>query len=235
MRGWVWIAAGLLACARAGGAVDVGPASAPRMEFTPLPPGTYQLPAIQVVADAMLVDERGRPVRLASLTHGKITLLTFFYSYCVEPLGCPFARDTLRSMRDRILGDAALAHEVRFVGISCDPSTDTPAVLAAYARDVTRGGPFEWRLLTARSVAALLPVLEDFGQDVSVDTDEHGQPTRALHHMLKVFLIDPHGSVREIYSLAYLQPEVMLNDISTLYLEAHAPSTDSRSAARATR
>lgn len=234
MRGWAWLAAALLVCTRAGGAVDVGPASAPRMEFTPLPPGTYQLPAIQAVADARLVDERGRPVRLAALTRGKITLLTFFYSYCVDPLGCPFARDTLRSMRDRILGDAALAHEVRFVGISCDPSTDTPTVLAAYARDVTGGVPFEWRLLTARSVAALLPVLEDFGQDVSVDMDEHGQPTRALHHMLKVFLIDTHGSVREIYSLAYLQPEVMLNDISTLYLETHTSSAGSHRSVRRT-
>jgi cytochrome oxidase Cu insertion factor (SCO1/SenC/PrrC family) len=64
-----------------------------------------------------------------------------------------------------------------------------------------------------------LPVLEDFGQDVSVEVDEQGRPTRTLHHMLKVFLIDPHGTVREIYSVAFIQPEVMLNDIRTLYLE----------------
>src|SRR2546430_4394212 len=37
--------------------------------------------------------------------------------------------------------------------------------------------------------------------------------------MLKVFLIDHRGRVREIYSLAYLQPQVMLNDIRTLHLE----------------
>jgi hypothetical protein len=38
--------------------------------------------------------------------------------------------------------------------------------------------------------------------------------------------------VREIYSLAYLQPEVMLNDIRTLYLEPHTSSADARRAAR---
>jgi hypothetical protein len=38
--------------------------------------------------------------------------------------------------------------------------------------------------------------------------------------MLKVFLIDPRGMVREIYSLAYLQPDVMFNDIKTL-VQAH--------------
>jgi hypothetical protein len=50
--------------------------------------------------------------------------------------------------------------------------------------------------------------------------------------MLKVFLIDPRGRVREIYSLAYLQPEVMLNDIRTLHLEPQTRKPDARTAAR---
>jgi len=40
--------------------------------------------------------------------------------------------------------------------------------------------------------------------------------------MLKVFLIDPAGQVREIYSSAFLHPAVMLNDIRTLALESGA-------------
>ena len=210
-----------LAWANAWGAVDAAPASAPRMEFTPLPPGSYRLAAIQAVTDARLLDEQGRAVRLRALTRGKITLLTFFYSYCVDPLGCPFARETLRAMRTRLLADPPLAAAVRFLGISCDPDHDTPPVIAAYAREVAGRAPFEWRFATAGSVATLLPVLDDLGQDVSVDVDASGRPSRARHHMLKVFLVDARGTVREIYSLAYLQPEVMLNDIRTLYLEAH--------------
>jgi protein SCO1 len=226
------VAGCLLAFASAQAAVDVGPAMAPRMEFTPLQPGTYRLQAIQSVEDATLLDEHGRPQRLSALTKGKITLLTFFYSYCVDPLGCPFAHQTLSQLRDRILRDRELARDVRFVGISCDPTTDTPDVLARYAVDFTSSSRFEWRFLTARSVSALLPVLDDFGQDVSVEVDESGRPTRALHHMLKVFLIDPRGRVREIYSLAYIQPEVMLNDIWTLYFEPQTRSRDVRAAAR---
>src|SRR3979490_90358 len=222
------VAACLLILASARAAVDVGPATAPRMEFTPLPPGTYQLPAIQSVEDATLLDERGRPVRLSALTQDKITLLTFFYTYCADPLGCPFAHQTLNMLRDRIVRDPALAREVRFVGISCDPSTDTPDSLARYATDFTTESRFEWRFLTARSVSALLPVLDDFGQDVSVEVDGSGRATRALHHMLKVFLIDRRGRVREIYSLAHLQPQVMLNDITTLYLERRARAFPTR-------
>src|SRR5256886_15862969 len=210
----------ILASAQA--AVDVSPATAPRMEFTPLAPGTYQLQAIQSVEDATLLDQRARPVRLSALTKGKITLLTFFYTYCVDPLGCPFAHQTLTLLRDRIVRDRELAGEVRFVGISCDPGNDMPDVLARYAMEFTSGSRLEWRFLTARSVSALLSVLADFGQDVSVDVDASGRATRALHHKLKAFLIDQRGRVREIYSLAYLQPQVMLNDIRTLYLERRA-------------
>jgi protein SCO1/2 len=210
----------LIAPARA--AVDVGPAVAPRMDFTPLPAGTYSLPAIQTVRDAVLLDEYAQPVHLRSLTAGKITLLTFFYTYCVDPLGCPSARETLTMLRDRILADRPMAADVRFVGITCDPLNDTPQVLSEYRASFASGRPFEWRFLTAKTVPALLPVLQDLGQDVSVDIDAEGNPTRALHHMLKVFLIDPRGRVREIYSLAFIQPEVMLNDIRTLYLESSA-------------
>jgi hypothetical protein len=49
--------------------------------------------------------------------------------------------------------------------------------------------------------------------------DANGHATRTLHHMLKMFLIDAHGEVREIYTLSFLQPQVMLNDIKTLAME----------------
>src|SRR5260370_4680004 len=145
------VAACLLTFASAQAAVDVSPATAPRMEFTPLPPGTYRLQAIQSVEDATLLDERGRAVRLSALTRGKITLLTFFYTYCVDPLGCPFAHQTLNLLHARILRDRDLERQVRFVGISCDPSTDTPDVRARHALDFTAESRFEGRLLTAQS------------------------------------------------------------------------------------
>jgi protein SCO1 len=65
----------------------------------------------------------------------------------------------------------------------------------------------------------LLPLLDDFGQDVSVELDEGGRPTRTINHMLKLFLIDRDGMVREIYALDYLHPAMMLNDIETLLIE----------------
>jgi cytochrome oxidase Cu insertion factor (SCO1/SenC/PrrC family) len=210
----------LLLAGVASAAEDPGKAAAPRMEFAPPRPGSYKLQKIQQVADALLLDSTGLAVKLSALTHGKITLLTFFYTYCADPLGCPFAHTTLANLRDRVTGDRALAGRVRFVSVSLDPTHDTPAAIASYGRGFTIDPTFEWRFLTARRVPELLPVLDDFGQDVTVDVDESGRATRTLHHMLKMFLIDAHGEVREIYTLAFLQPQVIFNDIKTLALEA---------------
>ena len=203
----------------ASAAIDPGKATPPRMEFVPPPPGTYKLQKIQRVSDAILLDSSGHSVRLSALTQRKITLLTFFYTYCADPLGCPFAHTTLADLRDRVRGDRALAERVRFVSVSLDPTHDTPTVIASYSKEFTIDSKFDWRFLTARRVPDLLPVLDDFGQDVSVEMDENGHATRTLHHMLKMFLIDARGEVREIYTLSFLQPQVIFNDIKTLSLE----------------
>lgn len=198
------------------------------MQFVAPAAGSYVLEHIQPTSDALLLDASGHLEHLAHFLHGKVTLLTFFYTYCVDPLGCPFAHVTLAELRDRILARPGLAARVRFVNVSLDPTRDTPAVIARYAEEMGTPPSFEWRVLTAPSVRTLLPLLDDFGQDVGVDTDEAGKPTRALHHMLKVFLIDPQGSVREIYSLAFMHPDVMFNDILTLVMEERRMSASDR-------
>jgi protein SCO1/2 len=218
------VAGAVCGCAAAFSAVDPGAATAPRMEFTPPRPGTYTLQKIQTIADAVLLDPAARPTRLSEVTTSKITLLTFFYTYCADPLGCPFAFRTLTDVRSRVLRDSALTRRVRFVSVSLDPTTDTPDAIGRYRAMVTRDSALEWDVLTARSVRELLPVLDDFGQDVSIERAAGGAARRTVHHMLKMFLVDRTGVVREIYTLAFLHSSVILNDIRTVYLEedAHA-------------
>jgi cytochrome oxidase Cu insertion factor (SCO1/SenC/PrrC family) len=231
LKAWLVTAFALAWIAQAArGAVDPGAASAPRTDFVVPEAGTYQLPEIQSTGEAELLDTSARVRHLSDFTHGKVTLLTFFYTSCPDPLGCPFGYVILSQLRARVAADPGLAAAVRFVNVSMDPANDTPAVIRRYADQFAGNQPFEWSFLTARSVSQLLPVLDDFGQDVTVETDARGGAGRVLHHMLKVFLIDSRGMVREIYSLAYLQPDVMLNDIRTLVPRAVArgeqPSRD---------
>jgi protein SCO1/2 len=73
-----------------------------------------------------------------------------------------------------------------------------------------------WWFLTTASVARLMPLLEGFGQDVSVESDANGRPTRTLNHLLKLFLVDAARDVREIYSVGTLSPQAIVNDLRTL-------------------
>jgi protein SCO1 len=225
-RAWHWrraLAAPALAWATAAGAAsDPALPSAPDMQFVPPPAGTYSLQRIQASPEGRLIDAYERPRELAALTHGKITLLTFFYTYCTDPLGCPFAYQLMSDLRRRIVSDGGLRRAVRFVSISFDPDHDTPEQLRRYAKGLSGESDFEWEFLTAASMAGLRPVLDSLGQDVRIETDPQGRPLRAINHMLKLFLIDPEGMVREIYALDFLHPAVIYNDIRTLRLEAAA-------------
>jgi hypothetical protein len=40
-----------------------------------------------------------------------------------------------------------------------------------------------------------------------------------LSHVLKVFLIDRAGDIREIYTSNFLHPQMVLNDVQTLLAE----------------
>ncbi|HET9022941.1 MAG TPA: SCO family protein [Burkholderiaceae bacterium] len=221
----VLLAAALLAFAGAArSAADPAQPQVPHMQFVPPAAGTYQLQRIQRVPDALLLDGQARARPLRDLTRGKVTLLTFFYTYCTDPWGCPFAYALMTGLRERLLVQPGTAGRVRFVSISFDPTFDTPETLRLHAGALPADTRLPWEFLTARSMAELVPLLADFGQDVRVEQDKQGRPLRTINHMLKLFLIDRAGVVREIYALDYLHPDMMVNDINTLLLE-EKPST----------
>jgi hypothetical protein len=65
-----------------------------------------------------------------------------------------------------------------------------------------------------RSARELRPLVEGFGQDV-----QSSRGRSELSHVLKVFLIDRAGDIREIYTSNFLHPQMVLNDIETLLAE----------------
>jgi protein SCO1 len=85
---------------------------------------------------------------------------------------------------------------------------------------VRKADGVEWSFLTTRSLRSLRPILAGFGQDVAPAADP---ALGAYSHVLKVFLIDGQGWVREIYSTSFLHEATMLNDLRTLVLEQQAP------------
>jgi len=197
-----------------------GPAPASRLEFEPPAAGSYRLPPIQAAPDGEVLDLSGRARPLADFTRGRLTLLAFVYTRCPDADGCPRATWAFGAVRGLLRQRPELLPHVRFVTMSFDPAHDTPRRLAEYAKRVGARSSPEWQFLTTRSRAALEPILEGFGQDLRVAAGSKARPgTEEFTHMLKVFLLDPAGQVREIYGTAYLVPEVVVNDLETLALE----------------
>ena len=194
----------------------------PPLDFEPPPPGTYALQRIMAAPDGEVLGVDGRARRLSEFTRGRITLLGFIYTTCIDPEGCPLAYRVFDVLAETLAATPALRDQVRFVTLSFDPARDTPGVMRRYAgsRLKTDGG-VPWYFLTTRSAKELLPLVDGFGQDVVTTIDRStGTPRRELSHVLKVFLIDPKGTVREIYSATFLHPKTVLNDIDTLLKES---------------
>src|SRR5687767_7625352 len=60
----------------------------PALDFVAPAAGTYPLHRIMPAPDGRVLDVRGRVQRLDRFTRGKITLLGFIYTTCIDPDGC---------------------------------------------------------------------------------------------------------------------------------------------------
>lgn len=199
------------------------PTAFPPLDYDPPPAGSYALHRIMAAPDGEVLGIDGRPQRLSKFTRGRITLLGFIYTTCVDPDGCPLAYRVFDAVKGAIVATPALRDKIQLVTLSFDPARDTPGVMRQYGGSRVRneGGGLRWYFLTTRSARALMPLVEGFGQDVRVTIDRsNGKPRRELSHVLKVFLIDAAGFVREIYTSTFLHPRTVLNDIETLLMEA---------------
>jgi protein SCO1/2 len=185
-------------------------------------PGSYRLPRLFTAPDGQVIASDGRTYRLHALLAGRLSVLSFMYTYCRDPEGCPLAWRAMETVHDELLRNAALASRAQLLSLSFDPSNDTPTQMAIYGGERARDERVRWRFLTTASVSRLLPLLSGFGQDVTVETDAQGRATRTLNHLLKIFLVDAQMQVREVYSVATLAPVAIVNDLHTLRLEADA-------------
>ena len=182
--------------------------------FGPPAAGSYELPAVKRVAGFVLKDSTGRAVDTERVTAGKVAVVSFIYTACPERLGCPLASLALQDLQAR-LKDQGLYRDVVLLSISFDPGRDSPAQLAKYAR-VYGADPAFWRFMTAPSSRVLEEMLESYGQDRAPVYDSRGRFTGRYSHVLKVFLVDRAGDIRNIYSAGFLVPDLVVNDIKTV-------------------
>lgn len=182
-------------------------------------PGSYNLPVIKPAADGDVLDAGGRKLRLHELTRGRITVLSFIYTRCAATRACPYATGVLNELHRISQTNSVLARNMRLVSLSFDPGADTPARMADYSAWLRRReAGAQWRFLTTRSQAELQPILAAYGQAVDKRRNP-ADPQGPLTHTLRVFLIDPQGRIRNIYSADTLDPRLVHSDVQSLLLE----------------
>ena len=182
-------------------------------------PGSYALPVIKMAPDGAIIDSAGEALNLRELTHGRITVLSFIYTRCAAPKACPYATGVFYDLHALSAGDDGLAKNMRLVSLSFDPDHDTPQRLAEYSEAMReQKSGCEWRFATTKSRRELDAILNGYGQAVDKRSNPN-DPQGPLYHILRIFLIDREGRIRNIYSSATLDPRLVLADVKTLFLE----------------
>ena len=146
------------------------------------------LPTLFPVPDAKLVDEAGRNVSLANM-RGSVTVYDFIFTNCTGI--CPIMSNNMRELTGKVDKDAP----VRFVSISIDPTRDTPAVLAAYAKRVRNDD--RWTFLTGERQAVVDLSVRGFKLTAG-DPAPGGDP---LLHSSRFAVADKDGVIRGYYDV----------------------------------
>ena len=189
------------------------------LSYEPPAVGSYQLPPITDASDGAVLLEDGQESQLFDLMGDRLVLFSFIYTRCNDINGCPLANAVFHKLQAKLQERPDVAQATRLLSMSFDPERDTPEVMREFGQGLGGDG-VDWQFLTARNHEALEPILDDYGQYTIREYDEDGEYTGDFAHMLRVFLIDRELRVRNIYSVAFLHADILINDLETLLLES---------------
>lgn len=174
--------------------------------LTLLPAGFPVTVAAQERApDFALINQDGATVRLSQF-RGRLVLLTFLYTHCVDV--CPLTTAKLTTVQNELKKRGWFGTRVMFLSMTFDPRRDTPTALKSYA------GKFKvdhrgWHFLSGPPVT-VLKVIQAYRIPVKPASKpgliDHGLPTlvidrqgRILGHYDPDF--DPHAVIRDLAAL----------------------------------
>ena len=141
------------------------------------------------LADFSLTDRTGRTVTRAELA-GKILVVDFLFASCSRT--CPEVNGRMAEIQQRTAGQP----DVRFVSLTVDPRTDTPAALMKF------GGRFgadtnRWLMLTGdKAVLYQLIATSFLAQDLN---DPFTYMPGNFSHTERIAIVDARGNVQSYF------------------------------------
>ncbi len=162
-----------------------------------------------------LTERSGKNFDSATL-QGKVHVVNFFFTAC--PTACPLQTAKVQEL-DREFGERG----VHFLSITCDPDTDTAAVLQQYAKKYD-ADPDRWVFLTG-----------DFGYIRRVAAEMYWSPLSERGHREDFVVVDKWGKVRGNFLWNNPEQIAALNELLTTLLAETEPPAESPAAVEATK
>lgn len=148
--------------------------------------GCRDKPALPVYGEApafRLTAQDGREFHRSALD-GNVWVADFIFTSCRGP--CPLMSNRMRRVQSAVAGFP----DVRLVSFTIDPETDTPPVLAEYAKRY-RADPSRWFFLTGER-----ETLDSLGRDHFKLQSMDG----TLNHSTRFILLDRRSRIRGYYA-----------------------------------
>jgi len=144
------------------------------------------------VPDVALLDQYGRPLRLADY-RGKAVALTFVFTRCPLPDFCPLMMKKFAAAHATLTSDPGLAARTRLLTVSFDTAHDTPEVLRAFGKPFQKTTPpfTHWSLATGKDEA-----IRALGAALELDYVEED---RSFTHNLRTAVLDREGKLRRLF------------------------------------
>jgi protein SCO1/2 len=140
-----------------------------------------------------LVNQDDHAIRLHQY-HDKVLLLTFIYTRCPIPRGCPQMVGIFAEIEQALQQDPQLQAKTHLLSISFDPVHDTPALLRDYGSYYTTGpeGFTHWEFASG-TVEQVQAITQFFGLR-SLPTGE------LITHFPRTAVVSPEGKVVKVYT-----------------------------------
>ncbi|HTM05301.1 MAG TPA: SCO family protein [Vicinamibacterales bacterium] len=157
------------------------------------------------VADALLVDQGGKPMPFSSL-RGHRVALTFVYTRCPLPDYCVLMEKNFAAVQQALAAKPELS-DVRLLTVTMDPEFDTPAVLKPHAIDLG-ANPAVWTFATGDPKE-----VQRFGEQFGIHVERDPTNKWQLIHNLRTAVIGADGKVVKTESGNFWTPPELVADL----------------------
>jgi protein SCO1/2 len=152
------------------------------------PDPSRELGAGDLLPDIVLVNQFGEELRVRDF-RGKALAITFIYSRCVSPTLCPLVSRNFDAAQT-LLARLGVNEHCHLLSISLDAESDTPDVLAAYAKGCQANAQI-WTFAPASESE-----VRRLGNAVGLEFKRVGGQ---IDHNLRTVVVDSAGRIRHIF------------------------------------